>query len=420
MRILEYFNTGLLKTKTLLFVLALIINSTLLIHNSEAQWVRCDLINNGSVISFAESGNNIFAGTRNGGVYLSTNNGQNWTQTALNNQWVSSLAISGENIFAGTINGVFLSTNNGQNWTRNPYFDQDVQSLSISGNNIYAGTHEFSHPGGVFLSTNNGQTWTPTTLNNKYVHTLAISGNNIFAGCIYDQGLYLSTNNGQIWTNMSYLYDVYTLAISGNDIFMGNWGGVYLSTNNGQNWTQTGLNNQYIPSLAISGNNIFAGAYFYTGIYHSTNRGQTWTQINQGFDTIPPVFSFLITNNYIFAGTEGQFIWRRSLSEIIGIQNISTEIPSLFSLSQNYPNPFNPSTKIRFDVIMDSRFRGNDKVVLKVYDVRGREVQTLVNERLQPGTYEATFDGNGLNSGVYFYKLMTNDYTETKRMILLK
>jgi hypothetical protein len=96
--------------------------------------------------------------------------------------------------------------------------------------------------------------------------------------------------------------------------------------------------------------------------------------------------------------------------------NVTTggEIPEMFKLNQNYPNPFNPTTNIQFNVAKSS------DVKLIVLDVLGREVQTLVNEKLQPGTHEATFDGSMLNSGVYFYKLTTNGYSETKKMILMK
>ena len=98
----------------------------------------------------------------------------------------------------------------------------------------------------------------------------------------------------------------------------------------------------------------------------------------------------------------------------VSVQNISSEIPASFSLLQNYPNPFNPRTVISFQLSVVS------DVSLKVYDIQGREVQTLVNERLQPGKYETSFDGSGLNSGVYFYRLTTDGFSETKRMILLK
>ena len=99
---------------------------------------------------------------------------------------------------------------------------------------------------------------------------------------------------------------------------------------------------------------------------------------------------------------------------LIGIQNISSQIPDGFSLKQNYPNPFNPSTKIEFNI------KSSGYVKLAVYDMLGKEVGTLVNGDLTPGTYQYTFEAQSLPSGVYFYKLETNGFTETKRMILLK
>ena len=96
------------------------------------------------------------------------------------------------------------------------------------------------------------------------------------------------------------------------------------------------------------------------------------------------------------------------------INTISTNIPETFKLSQNYPNPFNPTTNIKFSIVK------TEQVILIVYDVQGREVQTLVNERLQPGTYEVSFDGSALHSGVYFYKLITDGFTETKKMLMIK
>jgi hypothetical protein len=98
------------------------------------------------------------------------------------------------------------------------------------------------------------------------------------------------------------------------------------------------------------------------------------------------------------------------------VENISSEIPDKFSLSQNYPNPFNPSTNLEFG-ISELGF-----VSLKIYDGLGREVQTLVNEQLAPGTYNYQFStiNYPLSSGVYFYKLEAGSFVETKRMVLLK
>jgi hypothetical protein len=116
----------------------------------------------------------------------------------------------------------------------------------------------------------------------------------------------------------------------------------------------------------------------------------------------------------VFAGTTGNGVFRRPLSDFTGIQNISTEVPSEYSLKQNYPNPFNPSTNIRYSV------HKNGMVKLVVFDALGREVQTLVNQSQQAGTYEASFNSSSLNSGVYYYKLTSGDYNETKRMVSIK
>jgi len=105
-----------------------------------------------------------------------------------------------------------------------------------------------------------------------------------------------------------------------------------------------------------------------------------------------------------------------------GIVNINSEIPDKFSLHQNYPNPFNPVTKIRFDIAQHTPYplsRG-ENVTLIIYDITGREIQTLVNEKLIPGTYEVTFDGSNYTSGVYFYQLRSGDFKEVKRAVLIK
>jgi hypothetical protein len=98
----------------------------------------------------------------------------------------------------------------------------------------------------------------------------------------------------------------------------------------------------------------------------------------------------------------------------VSVGTIGTETPSEYSLKQNYPNPFNPITNVKFSILNSGQAR------LIVYDVMGREVQTLVNELLKPGTYEVSFDGSKLSSGVYYYKLDVNGFTQTRRMVMTK
>jgi hypothetical protein len=92
----------------------------------------------------------------------------------------------------------------------------------------------------------------------------------------------------------------------------------------------------------------------------------------------------------------------------------SGDIPSVFKLHVNYPNPFNPATKIRFDVPK------NVFISIKIFDVLGREVVTLINEDLQPGKYEVHWDASQFSSGVYYYIMKAGDFTETRKMILMK
>ncbi len=104
---------------------------------------------------------------------------------------------------------------------------------------------------------------------------------------------------------------------------------------------------------------------------------------------------------------------------ISGIRRISNNVPDKYSLSQNFPNPFNPSTKIKFDITSELRSQ-NPEVVMKVFDITGREIQFLVNGKLNPGTYEVIFDGSNLPSGVYFYRLQAGNFTKTRNMIMIK
>jgi sialate O-acetylesterase len=101
-----------------------------------------------------------------------------------------------------------------------------------------------------------------------------------------------------------------------------------------------------------------------------------------------------------------------------------TQVPATFALEQNYPNPFNPATTIRYSVPSPTGRDGHLPVVrnvrLDVYDLLGREVAVLVNEKKEPGNYEVQFDGSGLSSGVYFYRMKAGDFVETKRLLLIR
>jgi hypothetical protein len=407
---------------TLIILLFLISSNEIL----QAQWVQTNGLNEGQVNCLAVSGSNIFAGSDNG-IYLSTNDGLNWTLILPTDSWVYVLIVNGTNIFAGTLGGgVYLSTNNGTNWTQKGMAGNDVFSLIVSGSNIFAGTLW----GGVYLSTNNGTNW--TQVNNgltssyvNYVASLAVSGTNIFAGT--DCGIFLSTNNGTNWTQVGLAYTyVSSLTVNGTNIFAGTVNGVFCSTNNGTNWTQVdnGLTNNFVKALAISGTNIFAGtsANMTLGgsVFLSTNNGTNWTQVNNGLPSNTGVSSFAVNGTNIFTGISSGGVWRRPLSEFTDVAKEINDLPQEFTLSQNYPNPFNPSTVIKYAIPFESNIN------IRFYNSLGQCVREVDSGTRQAGYYEVNFSASGLASGVYFYSIKAisvdgkNNFSAVKKMIIIK
>ena len=406
--------------------MVLLFSVSLIAKPVNAQWTQTNGPYGGNISALAVSGTNLFAVT-GGGVFLSTNNGTSWAavNSGLYNNPVYALAVSGTNLFAGTYGGVFLSTNNGTSWTavNSGLTDAYVFALAVSGTNLFAGTF-FGN--GVFLSTNNGTSWIAVNsgLNNNDVNALAVSDTNLFAG-IYGSGVFLSTNNGTSWTAVDSgltKFDVHALAVSGTNLFAGEYGpGAFLSTNNGTKWktVNSGLTTNfsaYINALEVFDKNLFAGTT--NGVYLSTNDGTSWTTVDSGL-TNTDVLSFAVSpvtgGTNLFAGTYGSGVWRRQLSEMVTeVEENQTKIPNSFALEQNYPNPFNPSTNITFSVGTYSY------TSLQVYDLLGREVATLVNEKKPAGTYTMRWNASGFPSGVYFYRLRIGSLTETKKLVLLR
>jgi hypothetical protein len=366
-----------------------------------------------SVQCFSINGTYLFAGTDVGGVFHSTNNGFNWIagNSGLTSTDVYALAVIGTNLFAGTgLGGVFRSTNNGTNWTETGL--TGVRDLAVSSTNLFVGTGH-----GVFLSTNNGTSWTDVSsgLTNTDVWALVVNGTNLFAGT--HGGVFRSTNNGTNWTaaGLTNLL-IWTFAVSDTNLFAGAYSGVFLSTNNGTSWTEvnSGLTNSFVNTLVVYSTNLFAGTY--GGVFLSSNNGTSWTDVSSGL-TNTDVIALVVYGANLFAGTVGNevSVWRRPLSEMItSVEGPSKYLPTRFALSQNHPNPFNPSTKIKYSVPQTSQ------VQIKVYDVLGNEIETLINEEKPAGTYEVTWYAEYLRSGVYFYQLRSDSFVETKKMILMK
>jgi uncharacterized delta-60 repeat protein len=195
----------------------------------------------------------------------------------------------------------------------------------------------------------------------------------------------------------------------------------------------------YASSMAIDNmGNIYVTGYSHgsgTGIDYATLKYnpsgiQQWVQRYNGpandFDEATSINVDSLGKVYVAGystgiGTNYDFCTIK-YTQLIGLKQISFYVPKEFILSQNYPNPFNPVTKIKFDIPLSRGVPVGRGVLtqLTIHDLLGREVTTLVNEQLKPGSYEVEWDGSNYASGIYFYTLKTDNFSRTKKMILMK
>jgi hypothetical protein len=151
------------------------------------------------------------------------------------------------------------------------------------------------------------------------------------------------------------------------------------------------------------------------GFWVSTDNGTSWVQRTEGMGNLY-VNTLCISNGYIFAGTDGYGVWRRPLSELVGVETISNTVPKEFKLFQNYPNPFNAMTNIKYQVA-----KNNSNILITISDINGRLISELVNQKQNAGIYEVSWDASEFSSGVYFYRLIVNSkIIKSNKMILSK
>lgn len=391
-----------------------------------SQWTQT--LNGTSIWSLAKDyEGNIYAGSLGSAsaLYKTTNNANNWvTLTSGNSQTIFSIAIDVTgNIFAANFsNGLLKSTNGGVNFVTmslSNFGGSNLNAVACGSNGmVYVGTNG----AGFFRSTDFGNSFFPTGLSGVQVITIAVDVYNpaiVYAGVTsttsgpngfyrsIDYGLSFSSNlnpnkniYGILQRSQTELYSVSTTT-----------GGPFdRSTDGGLSWTtvSTGYIARGICDGVIASQQIFISGN--SGISSTMNNGLSF--IGEGLSS--SATPILRKSTRIYAGLSGSSnggVWIRDYP--VGIQNTG-ELAKEFSLSQNYPNPFNPSTKIKFQ-IPNAEF-----AQLKVFDLLGRVIESLVNENLAKGSFEVQWDASAYPSGIYFYSLSAGVYTETRKMILLK
>ncbi|MBX2989828.1 MAG: T9SS type A sorting domain-containing protein [Bacteroidetes bacterium] len=378
----------------------------------------------GFALSFAANSQGYIYTT---GFYRSTNGGTTW---ALINSGLQSggifVAVNplNDDLFGSVGSKIFRSTNNGDSWTLQDSvtFHADGVRLTLNNQGIL-----FGYADTLRRSTDNGITWTVihSGLPFGQIPDLRVHPNGNLLLARKGDWLFRSTDNGNNWIAVTLPPippppgpDADAIAFgSGDKVYVGDDGLGFLgSTNGGSSWTQlnNGLPNTFVWALAVTnGGDIFAGMAN-GGVYRSTNGGAQWDSINTGLNSQSRrIYSlFIAPSGHIFAGTTGGIY--RSAQRVSYVGEGGKSFATQYSLSQNYPNPCNPNTTIRYQLPQTA------VVVLRIYDILGQEVATLVNREIQAGNYDITWNAGGMASGVYFYQIHAGDFVQTRKLILIR
>jgi photosystem II stability/assembly factor-like uncharacterized protein len=228
-----------------------------------------------------------------------------------------------------------------------------------------------------------------------------------------------TTNGGTTWTEQTNGTLRWLNGVSFTDANIGTavgWDGTILrTTNGGTTWTeQTSGTTERLEDVSFTDANNGTVVGFGGTILRTTNGGTTWTEQTSGTNNWLSSVSFTDADNGWAVGWNGTILHTTNGGVSFIEEEQIDEVPRTYFLSNNFPNPFNPSTKIKYSVPQSSN------IILKVFDVLGNEIETLVDEEKPAGKYEVEFDASTLTSGVYFYQLDAGDFVQTKKMILLK
>ncbi|MEO8168193.1 MAG: T9SS type A sorting domain-containing protein, partial [bacterium] len=351
--------------------------------------------------------NRIYAESQNGGLGYSTNGGTSFsggtsgiTSTDRKN-WSTPIAMDLSHpltLYTGT-HRAYRTKNGMQSWT---VISGDltrgdggrigtistIDAATTDSNVVYVGTDD----GKVQVTTNGGTSWNDVTgsLPVRYVTRVTVDPDS--ANVCY------LTISGYL----EYVYQAH----------------IYRTTNYGQTWTAIGGN---LPNIPLNDVIVDAAArprlYVASdaGVLYSTNYGTTWQVLGSGLPTVP-VHDLTLHSptRKLVAFTHGRSAWSLDVTTITGVGADAAGIPGSIELYQNYPNPFNPTTTISFNISTEQF------VSLKIFDVLGKEIASLVNEKLSAGTHSRVFAASTVPSGVYFYRLQAGSRSLVKKLTVLK
>jgi len=366
----------------------------------------------------------LLVGTWGGAIYKSNPEGTEFTliNEGMNVGFIWSLLVHNGYFFAGTEQGVFRY--NGVSWTLIGLEGMDIRSLVVADGVIYAGVWG----AGVYVSTDDGETWTDLSadiLNYAAVHDITAHFSfdfnlELFVATL-GNGVCFSPDGGVNWTKLDVGYEfVWSIAsTSAGTLFAGTYGdGLYQSDDNGSSWYKViGIEASYIYDITVDADDNVYLSTLLGGVFVSIDGGSSFANVGMGGLGVSTLLVDLSKDksgeHVIYAGTSDGTIYKKTTGSVTSLEEDS-ELPTEFTLSQNYPNPFNPSTQIEFSIPAVGNYQ------LKVFNIIGEEVASLVNNELAPGMYSVSFDASKLASGIYIYRLAGQSVNITKKMILMK
>jgi len=404
---------------------------------TSAQWIQIPSSPAGFFRNVTSVNDTLYASHSANGIYKSLDGMLSWQQinsglnTSESRQVYEVLKYNGS-LYAATVDGIYKSANNGNEWIKKSdgmtigpgALKEFCESIFEYEGVLFTGAFN-----GIYRSENEAESWTVTNVSLTHVLAKNFTNHNgiLFAAreSINTPNGYKSSDNGLTWEVLTGMnFPSISFLSEFPNLWMGTIHGIWLSTDNGNNWEHRseGLSpDPYNTSIIrVTGKLITSLHFGGSGIFISEDEALSWEDFGEGLPFLSNIEKLIVYNDKIIAATSDG-LWQRDTSEVITSLEDQNNLPQEFKLFQNYPNPFNPTTKIRYSIpFVETHRDASLPITLKVFDILGREVATLVNEEMPAGSYEIEFDAVELTSGIYFYRLMTDNFSETRKMLVVK
>ena len=346
-----------------------------------------------------------------------TNKGNLWTTLGAGDNYSNTaLYFSNENTgYMGTSEGkIFKTTNSGTSWQlKNSGFGSVSDILFTDQSTGY-----YSGSGYIYRTTNEGLNW--NIINGVFGNSFSFVNSNTGYASYSNGTFYKTTNAGVSWLNMPTGYSSLGGIYFVDELTGYTTSGKYIlkTSNSGVTWTTSFYNPNFgVGKIKFYDHNTGYSIGSRSLILKTTDAGQSWTEQQQPSSCELFDFSVLNGDNVFVCGEFGAIL-KTASGGLVNIGGNVINPPSEYLLTQNYPNPFNPTTNIKYTI---PEVTGRDlSVRLKVYDVNGKEIASLVNEKQNAGSYSVEFDGSKFASGIYFYTLSAGEFIETRKMLLIK